>query len=111
MESIDIRWGEAVSLPVYIDDDTALSATLYVAKEGEAPIIIAETELENGEGFFELSGLQTRKEEGLYKYQINVYYDGLDDPEKFPAPDDDCDECDDIDLPDFRIYTSLDKVS
>lgn len=105
MKSIKIRYGASLIQSVTIDNETAVSATFYVGKEGETPVITKVGNFELVENVM-TANLTLEPEDteiplGEYKYQIDVLYeDG--NISKFPAPTD-CYS----DLPDFEVYESL----
>lgn len=107
MDKISIRYGESVTLPINVDDDTAVEATLYVGLPGQLPILTKTIVITDSEGVFELSTTDTAIPLGTYKYQINVE-DGDGNISKYPEPDD-CDSCNDEDgFPDFVVFEALD---
>lgn len=107
MDTIPIRYGEALTLGLDTDDITDLSATLYVGKPGEVPLIEKPITLVAGKGTFELAEEDTRIPLGTYAYQINVItVNGS--VCKVPEPDADCAECDDA-LPEFIVSEALDE--
>lgn len=114
MDSITIRYGETVTLPLDTGDTTAVSASIYVGKPGQQYIIKQEIDLTLGMGTFVLtpdaaSPESTRVPLGEYSYQINVSYpDGV--VEKYPSADyDDCDNCEGG-FPSFVVCEALDEV-
>lgn len=95
MKDILSYWGETLPLTVSIDDPKALKATLYLAKEGEAPTISKEVNFSNDPldlmppysriVDLTLSDEETRIATGEYNYQIVIdYSDGT--VNKFPDP-------------------------
>lgn len=106
MEQIRIRYGENVTLPLDTNDTNAVSATLYIGKPGELPVITSPATLTLGVGIFELSTSDTAIPLGAYKYQITVL-DELGMVTKYPQPED-CLSNDDF--PDFIVYEALDST-
>jgi len=103
MDKIKIRYGETVDFAVASDDVTAISATLYVGKPGEIPVITKTVLLVGGIGAISLTSLNTLIPLGTYRYQINVTRadNGI---EKYPQPED----CEEDGLPTFTVFESLD---
>lgn len=106
MDEIHIRYGEALALPIDANDSTAVTATLYVGKPGELPVIVIPITLEAGVGTFELTPDDTRIPLGQYFYQVNVVNES-GQPEKYPEPD--CDDCPE-DFPSFTVHEALDET-
>lgn len=106
MEQIRIRYGETVTLPIDANDITAVSATLYIGKAGELPVITSPATLTDGVGVFELSSTDTEVPLDTYKYQITVI-DEAGNITKYPQPED-C--SDDGDFPEFVVYEALDST-
>lgn len=106
MDEISIRYGEDVTLPLDANDVTAVSATLYVGKPGNVPVLTKTITLDSGNGVFELDSSDTSIPLGDYKYQINVTNDS-GQVEKYPNPDN-CDDCDEDGFPTFSVHEALD---
>lgn len=102
MDTISIRYGEHVTLPVDAGDTAYVRAELFIGILGETLILSSATDLEDGQGVFVLSSEETQIPLGTYNYQINVYT-GDDLIEKFPSPN--CDSCT---LPKFIVCDALD---
>lgn len=108
MDQITIRYGESVTLPIDTADATAVSATIYIGKPGEAYVLSKVAALTNGVGTFVFDTLETEIPLGTYYYQINV----LDDQgniEKFPSPDNECEACENS-FPRFVVCEALDEI-
>ena len=107
MDSINIRYGESVDLPLDTGNTTDVSADLYIGKPGEAYILTKNITLTAGVGTFELSSVETQLPLDTYYYQINVTgSDGKID--KFPEPGDVCNDANEIDFPIFKVGEALD---
>lgn len=104
MDTIKIRYGEDVTLPLDASDVTAVSADLFIGLPGEAYVFTQNISLTEGVGVFELDSTDTSLPLGTYNYQINV----TDDDgfvRKFPSPD-----CDDCGFPEFIVCEALDST-
>lgn len=104
MDTIQIRYGEDVTLPLDASDVTAVSADLYIGKPGEVYVLTKNITLTAGVGVFELNAADTALPLGTYNYQINV----TDDDgfvKKYPSPSSDCEDCG---FPEFIVCESLD---
>lgn len=116
METEKVRYGESFKYKVESDDTTAQTATFYVGKAGQSPVITVPATFENGVAYIESDPEQTEIPLGTYKYQITISYtDGR--VLKFPRPKKDCDDCPSdeeeenlVELPDFIIYEALDEA-
>lgn len=100
MNEISIRQGETLQLPIKADDDSAISVTFQVAKNGT--IFIDETEnFSNGKATIITN--DTNHAIGEYEYMLTVEYPDATD--KLPDPE----ACEDgeCDLPKFIICRSL----
>ena len=106
MDTISIRYGEDVTLPLNAGDITAVSADLYVGKPGEVYVLTKNITLTEGVGVFELDQTDTAIPLGTYNYQINVT-DSNGYVSKFPSPSEPCGGCD-TDFPEFIVYEALD---
>lgn len=108
MDTISIRYGEDVTLPLDASDTSAVSADLYVGKPGEVYVLTKNITLTEGVGVFELDQTDTAIPLGTYNYQINVTdSDGY--TRKYPSPSEPCGDCD-TDFPKFIVYEALDVV-
>lgn len=105
MDSISIRYGETVTLPLDTSDADAVSADIYIGKPGQVYILTKHIDLTGGKGTFVLSDVDTQIPLGTYNYQINVT-DSTGDLAKYPSPEA-CDSCGD-DFPEFVVYEALD---
>lgn len=106
MDTISIRYGEDVTLPLDASNTSAVSADLFIGKPGEAYVLSKNITLTLGVGVFELDSTDTSLPLGTYNYQINV----TDDDgfvSKFPSPNSDCDDCG---FPEFIVCESLDST-
>lgn len=106
MDSISIRYGEDVTLPIDTGDLTAVTATIYIGNPGEVFIFSKETSLTDGAGVFVFTAEEMELPLGTYSYQINTT-DDEGHIEKYPSPDENCNECE-SDFPKFVIYEALD---
>lgn len=106
MDSIQIRYGETVTLPLDAGDTTAVSADLYVGKPGEVYVLTKHISLTEGLGTFVLSTTDTQLPLDTYYYQINVTDDG-GEVTKYPSPNSSCDTCD-SEFPEFVVHEALD---
>lgn len=107
MDTIKIRYGEDVTLPLDASDTSMVSAAIYVGKPGLMYVLTQSISLTLGVGVFELSGTDTSLPLDTYNYQINVT-DGDGNVSKFPSPSDtNCDGCED-EFPEFIVYEALD---
>jgi hypothetical protein len=108
MDSISIRYGEDVTLPLDAGDTTAISADIYIGKPGQVYILTKHITLTDGKGTFVFSGAETEIPLDTYYYQINVT-DELGAVEKYPSPQSDCDSCD-SEFPKFIVHEALDQI-
>ncbi len=106
MDTISIRYGEDVTLPIDASDITAVSADLYIGLPGETYVLTKHITLTLGVGTFELDSTDTALPLGTYNYQINVTDDG-GFLKKFPSPDSSCADCG---FPEFIVCESLDQT-
>lgn len=103
METINIRYGETLSIAVSTDDSSATQAVFYVGLPGEEPVLEVTATLTDGVGSFQFDTSDTMIPLGTYRYQINIEHsDGV--VEKYPAPDD----CPEDELPEFIVHEALD---
>ncbi len=108
MDTISIRYGESLTLPIDTGDATAQSADIYVGKPGELYVITKNVSLIDGQGTFVLEASDTQIPLDTYYYQINVTdADGY--VEKYPTPEIDCDDCEG-DFPQFIVCEALDAT-
>jgi len=108
MESISIRYGEDVTLPLDAGDVTAVSADIYIGKPGQLFVLTKHITLTNGVGTFQFTGIDTQIPLDTYFYQINIT-DALGQTEKYPSPQGDCDGCG-SDFPEFIVNEALDQI-
>jgi len=108
MESISIRYGEDLTLPLDAGDETAVSADIFIGKPGEVYVLTKNISLTDGKGTFVFSGAETSIPLDTYSYQINVT-DDLGRVEKYPSPEDSCDGCEN-DFPKFIVCEALDEI-
>lgn len=107
MDTISIRYGESLVLPLDAGNEDAVSAAMFIGQAGEAYTLTKSISLTDGKGTFEFSTSDTELPLGTYKYQINVT-DGDGFVKKFPSPDN-CDG-DDCGFPEFVVCESLDET-
>lgn len=93
-------------MAVVSDDPTATSATLYVGKPGQAPVITKTIVLTLGSGTIVLEGDDTRVPLDTYKYQLNISHPDSTTPEKYPDPE----SCGEDGLPEFIVVEALDET-
>jgi len=108
MESITLRYGESLTLPLDTGDSTAQSATIYIGKPGEPYVISKLASLTDGAGVFVFDNIDTSVPIGTYYYQINVL-DVNGYVEKYPSPEDVC-HGGDNEFPQFVVCESLDEM-
>lgn len=106
MDTISIRYGEDVTLPIDASNASAVSAALFVGLPGEAYVFTKTAALTDGVGVFELDSDDTSIPLGTYNYQINVTDDD-GDVKKYPSPDSDCEDCG---FPEFIVCEALDST-
>lgn len=106
MDSISIRYGQTVTLPIDTSDLTAVSADIFIGNPGQTYILTQHIDLVDGAGTFVFSSMDTQIPLGNYKYQINTT-DGSGDISKYPSPESGCGDCED-DFPDFNVFEALD---
>lgn len=107
MDSISIRYGESLTLPLDAGDVEAASADIYIGKPGQVYTLTKHITLVDGLGVFVLDSDDTRIPLGTYYYQINVT-DGGGYIEKYPSSDD-CGGCD-SEFPEFIVQEALDEI-
>lgn len=108
MESITLRYGESLTLPLDSGDVTAVSADIYIGKPGEVYILTQNISLTDGMGVFIFSTTETKLPLDTYYYQINVT-DALGYIEKYPSPEENCSECE-SQFPEFIVREALDET-
>lgn len=108
MDSISIRYGESLTLPINAGDINAVSADIYIGRPGEMYILTQNITLTGGEGTFVFDTTDTAIPLGTYYYQINVT-DGVGYVEKYPSPDSNCDGCENS-FPEFAVCEALDEI-
>lgn len=109
MDTISIRYGEDVTLPLDASDTSMVTADIYVGKPGETYVLTQHITLTAGVGTFHLSDTDTAIPLGEYNYQINVT-DGDGYVSKFPSPSNsNCGDCED-EFPKFIVYEALDQT-
>lgn len=107
MDTISIRYGQTVTLPIDTGDADAETATIYIGKPGEVYVLSKTATLTDGSGVFELDSTDTELPLDTYNYQINVI--SGDQISKYPSPDNDCFECESK-LPKFIVNEALDQT-
>lgn len=108
MDTISIRYGENVTLPIDAGDATLVSADIYIGNPGEAYILTDHITLTAGSGVFRLSSEETKIPPGEYCYQINTT-DSSGYIQKYPAPHD-CVYDEEHDFPKFIVAEALDLI-
>ena len=108
MDSIAIRYGEDLTLPIDTGNITDVSADIFIGKPGEVYTLTKNTPLTNGKGSFVLSKTDTEIKLGTYYYQINVT-DSDGDIKKFPSPELGCYDTE-PNFPQFIVAEALDLI-
>lgn len=108
MESISIRYGESVTLPLQTGDTTAVSADIFIGKPGEVYVLTKNITLTDGDGTFVFMPAETEIPLDTYYYQINVT-DNEGNIEKYPSPGTNCTDCE-TDFPKFIVCEALDEI-
>lgn len=108
MDSITVRYGESLTLPLDAGDLTAVSADIYIGKPGEAYVLTKNATLTDGVGTFVFDTTDTQLPLDTYYYQINVT-DDEGNIEKYPSPDQVCSDCE-HDFPKFIVCEALDEI-
>lgn len=107
MESIKIRYGESLTLPLSTGDPSAVSAEIFIGRPGEVYTLTKSIAITDGNGVFNFSPAETSIPLGSYSYQINVV-DSNGSVEKYPSPsgcsDGDCE------FPKFVVCEALDEI-
>lgn len=107
MDSIIIRYGQDLTLPIDAGDETATSASIFIGEPGKIFTLTKTVPLSLGKGVFNLSGADTSIPLGTYFYQINVT-DANGYVSKYPSADD-CSDCTEQ-FPKFVVCEALDVV-
>lgn len=105
MDTISIRYGQTLTLPLDTGNTTADSADIYIGKPGEVYILTKHITLTDGLGTFVFTTSDTEIPLDIYNYQINVN-EGTN-VDKYPSPGTGCGDCEE-DLPEFIVYEALD---
>ncbi len=105
MDKEEVRYGETYSFTIESDDLTAETATFYIGKEGEQPVITAPADFVGGVAEIEVTAEQTKVPLGEYKYQITIILEG-GKVQKYPTNE----ECSETGLPTFTILEALDEI-
>lgn len=113
MDTIKVRYGESFDLSVQSDDESATTATLFVGKVGQSPLITIPAAFENviisnntvRIAYIEGERDHTRIPLGTYKYQFNISYSNGREL-KFPTDE----ECEENGLPEFIVLEALDET-
>lgn len=108
MEQIAIRYGESITLPIDTGDTTIVSADIFIGKPGESYVLTKTTTVTDGLGVFVFSSDDTELPLDTYYYQINTK-DTNNYIQKFPAPDANCDGCENS-FPEFIVCEALDVI-
>lgn len=108
MDSISIRYGESLVLPIDAGDEDAVSAAIYIGKPGEIYVLTKSISLTDGIGTFTFSPAETEIPLDTYYYQINII-DGDGNVEKYPSPEEYCKDCD-SNFPQFIVCEALDEI-
>lgn len=108
MDSINIRYGEYLPLPIETGNEGYVSATMYVGKPGQMYILSKTTPLTSGDGIFEFTEEETKIPLGEYSFQVSLF-DEENRPTKFPEPEYDCGACED-EFPKFIVSEALDET-
>lgn len=108
MEQINVRYGSSLDFRIEADEIGAASATFYVGRAGEEPVITAEAQFVDGVAEVTVPAEATRVPLGRYLYQLTVVYeDGQ--VEKYPRAED-CIGEDGPGLPRFNVLEALDET-
>ena len=108
MNSINVRYGEYLPLPIETGNEGYVSAIMYVGHPGQMYLLSKEATLTNGDGIFEFTEEETKLPLGEYSFQISLLdTDGR--PTKFPEPALDCLNGDD-EFPKFIVSEALDET-
>lgn len=105
METYKIRYGESFDFTVVLSDETALTATFLVGKEGQVPEINISAPFVDGEATIEVAPEDTMIPLGEYKYQITVELEG-NKVHKYPTDE----QCGAGGLPEFIVLEALDET-
>ncbi len=107
MDTISIRYGESLVMPIDTGDTSVISADIYIGKPGEVYTLTQNIAITNGTGTFSFNPASTEIPLGVYNYQINLT-DNNGHIVKLPSPVDGCDTCD-TDFPKFIVAEALDE--
>jgi hypothetical protein len=103
-----IRYGGDFDFKVESSNTLAETATFYVGKVGETPVITVPATFVDGEAFISTEPGQTEVPLGEYKWQLTIE---LSNGRKFKYPvDKDGCALEGDDLPDFEIVEALDET-
>lgn len=105
MDTIKVRYGESYDFTIESDDLTAETATFYVGKDGETPVITVPSTFVDGVAVIEIPADDTKIPLGDYKYQITINLEG-GKVHKYPTDE----ECQESGLPDFIVLEALDET-
>lgn len=108
MESINIRYGEYLSLPIETGDEGYVSAAMYIGQPGQVYTLSKTTPLTNGDGVFEFTEEETKIPLGEYSLQVNLF-DEEGRTTKFPEPKYYCGARED-EFPKFIVSEALDET-
>lgn len=106
MDSIKIRYGESLTMPIDTGNTVATLASIYIGRPGEAYLVSKQAPLTDGVGFFNFDSSETSIPLGTYNYQINVV-DASGYVQKYPEPEDGCTDCV---FPEFIVCEALDAI-
>lgn len=106
MDTINIRYGESLTLSLDSGDTTAETADIYIGKPGQVYTLTKSISLVDGKGTFTFTSEETKIPLDTYYYQINIT-DASGQIEKYPEPSDSCSECDNG-FPKFIVSEALD---
>lgn len=108
MNSINIRYGEYLPLPIETGNEGYVSAIMYIGQPGQMYLLSKEAILTDGNGIFEFTEEDTKIPLGEYSFQVSLFdVDGR--PTKFPEPANDCGACEE-EFPKFIVSESLDET-
>ena len=108
MDTISLRYGESLTLPLDTGNTTDVSADIYIGKPGEQYILTQNISLTLGLGTFTFTPNDTMLPLDTYYFQINVTgEDGY--IEKYPETDGTCGG-NDSGFPRFVVAEALDLM-